>query len=177
MFNKDVLNTIREITTPKSSTQLTEQQILNEGAFSKAIWEFCVYLSQYVSGVFLVIIIFFAWLLTATVFKPIAAILGFVGSIPKGFSILFDEIKKARRIYEAKQELSPEDIKRITEAAKGVYNLFGPRTKQMITRYSNQLTSMNLDSPHAQDEAAKMIVSLKAVIASGENKKNATSGV
>jgi hypothetical protein len=148
--------------------QLTEQQILMEGTFSRLSWEFCKYLAGYISGVLIVVVVFFVWLATATVLRPIAAILGFMGDVPMLISEMIREIKKAQQIYNTKKELSPEEIQRVKAAAQRVYNSLGARGKSMVTRYSNRLSSMDLSSPQSQDEAAKMVIALKDIVARKE---------
>lgn len=152
------------------SQHLTEQQVLTEGAISRASWEFCKYLGLHISGVLLVTVIFFAWLVDVAIFRPLGAILGFVGGIPSFMTDLITEVKKAKRIYDTKHELSPEEIQRVKAAAQRVYSSVGPRTKNMITRYSNLLSRMDLNSTHAKDDAAKMVIALKDVVARKEGK-------
>lgn len=166
---KSFIATVRQQGQPLTeSQQLTEQQVLTEGAFSRASWEFCKFLAQYITGVLVAIVVFFVWLATATVFLPIAKVLGFIGAVPRVISELITEIKKAQKIYNTKQELSPEEIQRVKDAAQRVYSSMSPRGKSMITQYSNRLSSMDLSTPHAQDEAAKMVIALKDVVARKE---------
>lgn len=154
------------------STQypLTEQQVLMEGAFSKLMWDFCVFVAQEIVGTAYVVVVFFVWLLSTAVFRPIAGLLGMIGAIPSVMKELMDEIKRAQRIYETQKHLSPQDIQRVSTAAKRVYDSMSPRTKAVITSYSNKLSSMNMETPQAQRQAAEMVITLQNIVAKAEAK-------
>lgn len=150
---------------------LNEELTLNEGPVWDEVTDFCKYIEMYIFGVALVVVLFIAWLFTATIVRPIAAIARFVGFMPEAVSIAIEEFRKTYKIYQTQKELTPEEIARVKNAAQAVYDAFGPRAKAFITKSSKQLSRIDLSTPQGKQQATSIVMQLKDLVQAAEVKQ------
>lgn len=85
------------------------------------------------------------------------------------FSRFVENVKKAYALYTTEKTLTPQQIAALTKEAKEVYASFGPATKATVTRLSNKLSKVDLQSATGKKAATEMFIDLSKIVRRGKN--------